>query len=136
MSGVTNTGSLMGMGRNTGKTTAIIDLNFDEPTLSFIHNLVECNIISPITSLNASKIAHNWKLLLKNDSTIVTRVDPSNSMHVCWADCAPNGHWITDFTLPLSSNPTTNSIHIDHVVTASKKGPLVADICVRRQFIF
>lgn len=136
ISGVTNTGSLIGMGPNTGKTTAIIDLNFDEPTLSFIHHLDEWNIISPIISLNTAKIVYNWKLLLKNDSTIVTRLDPSNSMHVCWTDCAPNGHWITDFTLPLSSNPTATGIHIDHLVTASKKGPLVADIRVRRQFIF
>ena len=108
-----------------GKTTAIIDLNFDNPTLTFMHNLDERNTISPTISLNTAKIIYDWKLDLDHGSSIVTRVDPSSAIHVCWTDSTMNGHWITDFHLPLAANDVVGV-----------KGPLVADIRVRRQFVF
>merc|ERR1711862_172397 len=125
---------------NTGKTKAIVDLNFDDPTLSFIHNLDERNTISPTISLNNAKIIYNWKLLLsKNNSdsssSIITRVDPDSSIQITWMDCTPNGSWITDFQIPLKSTSTTTDNN-GYVTTNHFKGPLFADIRVRRQFFF
>merc|ERR1711862_539815 len=107
---------------------------------SFIHNLDERNTISPTISLNNAKIIYNWKLLLSNNnsdssSSIITRVDPDSSIQITWMDCTPNGSWITDFQIPLKSTSTTTDNN-GYVTTNHFKGPLFADIRVRRQFFF
>jgi len=106
----------------TGRTTAVLNLNLEDPTLSVIHFLDERNVISPEISLHTAKITYKWNVKLDSGS-IETRVDPNingKGIEVTWIDKTANGEWVTDFKLPLEGSP----------------GPFAADIRVRRQFIF
>jgi len=103
----------------SGRTAAMLDLNWDNPTLSVLHALDERNTISPEISLNNAKIMYNWDVAL-NSGSIKTRVDPTSAIEVVWTDQTEGGKWVTDFRLPLTGGP----------------GPLAGDIRVRRQFAF
>lgn len=97
----------------------MLDLNWDNPTLSIMHALDERNTISPEISLTSAKIMYNWDVAL-NSGSIKTRVDPTSAIQVTWIDQTESGKWVTDFNLPLTGGP----------------GPLAGDIRVRRQFAF
>jgi len=101
------------------RTAAILNLNWDKPTLSVMHALDERNTIRPEVSLKDAKITYNWDVKLSS-GTIQTRVDPVSAIRVTWIDRTEGGKWVTDFNLPLTGGP----------------GPLAGDIRVRRQFAF
>jgi len=108
------------MGKSaSGRTAAIVDLNWINPTLTVLHALDERNTISPEINLYDAKIMYNWNVALNNGS-IRTRVDPTSAIQVTWTDQSTNGKWVTDFKMPLVGAP----------------GPLASDIRVRRQFQF
>lgn len=105
----------------SGRTAAILDLNWDRPSLSVVHALDERNTIQPEISLYDAKILYNWSLKLMDGSGVIkTRVDPTSAVQVTWIDITRNGKWVTDFKLPL----------------VGIGGPLAGDIRVRRQFVF
>jgi len=103
----------------SGRTAAILNLNWDNPTLSVKHMLDERNTIQPEISLNDGKITYCWDVAI-NSGSIKTRVDPIKAISVTWIDQTEGGKWVTDFNLPLTGGP----------------GPLAGDIRVRRQFTF
>ena len=108
---------------SSGRTAAVLDLNWDNPTLSVVHALDHRNTISPEISLYDAKILYNWSVALDTGGAIKTRVDPTSAIQVTWTDESSSnngGKWVTDFKLPLVGNP----------------GPLAGDIRVRRQFVF
>ena len=102
-----------------GKTSAVLSLNLDDPSLTLIHQLDERNTIAPEISLHTAKILYNWTTQLSS-GMLRTRVDPTNAIQVTWVDRAGSGRWVTDFKLPLDGTA----------------GPLAADIRVQRQFEF
>eukprot|EP00536_Pseudo-nitzschia_multiseries_P011489 jgi/Psemu1/297872/fgenesh1_pm.394_\ len=102
------------------RTKAVLQLNYDNPTLTVIHALNERNTIAPEISLYNAKILYQWNLAL-DSGTIRTRVDPTSDVTLTWIDRSMNGKWVTDVRMPLSG--TTLSA-------------LAADVRVRRQFNF
>lgn len=102
-----------------GRTSAVLNLNIDDPTLSLIHQLDDRNVIAPEISLHTAKIMYNWTTELAS-GILRTRVDPTSAIQVTWVDRAGAGRWVTDFKLPLEGS----------------HGPLAADIRVQRQFVF
>ena len=102
-----------------GKTSAVLNLNLDDPTFSLIHQLDDRNTIAPEISLHTAKILYNWTTQLSS-GMLRTRVDPTSAIQVTWIDKAGSGRWVTDFKLPLEGSA----------------GPLAADIRVQRQFAF
>eukprot|EP00816_Leptocylindrus_hargravesii_P009518 CAMPEP_0196821986 /NCGR_PEP_ID=MMETSP1362-20130617/81752_1 /TAXON_ID=163516 /ORGANISM="Leptocylindrus danicus, Strain CCMP1856" /LENGTH=364 /DNA_ID=CAMNT_0042201395 /DNA_START=117 /DNA_END=1211 /DNA_ORIENTATION=- len=102
-----------------GRTSAVLNLNIDDPTLSLIHQLDDRNVIAPEISLHTAKIMYNWTTQLAS-GILRTRVDPTSAIQVTWVDKAGAGRWVTDFKLPLEGSA----------------GPLAADIRVQRQFVF
>lgn len=102
------------------RTKAVLNLEYDNPTLTVIHALNEQNTIAPEISLYDARILYQWNLALES-GTIKTRVDPTSDVRVTWIDRSLNGKWITDVRMPLSG--TTLSA-------------LAADVRVRRQFNF
>jgi len=101
-------------------TKAVLNLEYDNPTLTVIHSLNERNTIAPEISLYDARIIYQWNIALDSGS-IRTRVDPTSDVSVTWTDRSMNGKWVTDVRLPLSG--TTLSA-------------LAADVKVRRQFNF
>ncbi|KAI2493843.1 hypothetical protein MHU86_20682 [Fragilaria crotonensis] len=104
----------------SGRTKAILNLQYEEPTLSVVHAIDERNVISPEISLHTAKIVYNWNIRLESGS-IRTKVDPTEAIHVTWTDRSMNGRWVTDCSLPLKG-------------TSLKA--LAAKVRVRRQFTF
>mmetsp|Transcript_19085 Transcript_19085/g.41460 ORF Transcript_19085/g.41460 Transcript_19085/m.41460 type:complete len:321 (+) Transcript_19085:267-1229(+) len=102
------------------RTKAVLNLEYDNPTLTVIHALNERNTIAPEISLYDATILYQWNLSL-DSGLIRTRVDPTSDVRVTWIDQSMNGKWMTDVRMPLSG--TTLSA-------------LAADIRVRRQFNF
>jgi len=105
----------------SGRTAAVLNLNWDNPTLSVKHALDARNTIQPEISLLDAKILYNWNVALEGGS-IRTRVDPTEAVQVSWIDETRNGKWVTDFRLPL--------------VSGSGGDALASHIRVRRQFVF
>ena len=104
----------------SSKTSAVLNLNIEDPSLSLIHQLDERNVIAPEIYLHNAKIMYNWTTQLPN-GMLRTRVDPTSAIQVTWVDKAGgSGRWVTDFKLPLEGFA----------------GPLAADIRVQRQFVF
>jgi hypothetical protein len=103
----------------SGRTAAILNLNWDNPTLSVKRALDARNTIQPEISLWDAKILYNWNVALDSGS-IMTRVDPTEAVQITWVDETRSGKWVTDFRLPLVSGG----------------GTLASHIRVRRQFAF
>lgn len=103
----------------SGRTAAILNLNWDNPTLSVKRALDARNTIQPEISLWDAKILYNWNVVLDSGS-IMTRVDPTEAVQITWVDETRSGKWVTDFRLPLVSGG----------------GTLASHIRVRRQFAF
>ena len=104
----------------SGRTKAILNLQWQDPTLTVVHALDERNTIAPQISLQTAKILYSWTVDL-NGGSIETKVDPTSAVHVTWTDQTMSGRWVTDFSLPLKG--TTVSA-------------LAANVRVRRQFTF
>lgn len=102
------------------RTKAVLNLEYDNPTLTVIHSLNERNTIAPEISLHDATILYQWNIALDSGS-IRTRVDPTSDVRVTWIDRTMNGKWVTDVRVPLAG--TTLSA-------------LAADVRVRRQFNF
>ncbi|VEU41620.1 unnamed protein product [Pseudo-nitzschia multistriata] len=102
------------------RTKAVLNLEYDNPTLTVVHALNERNTIAPEISLYDATILYQWNLAL-DSGTIRTKVDPTSDVRVTWTDRSMNGKWITDVRMPLSG--TTLSA-------------MAADVRVRRQFTF
>jgi len=102
------------------RTKAVLNLEYDNPTLTVIHSLNERNTIAPEISLHDATILYQWNIALDSGS-IRTRVDPTSDVRVTWIDRTMNGKWVTDIRVPLAG--TTLSA-------------LAADVRVRRQFNF
>jgi len=103
----------------SGRTTATLDLNWDDSTFTILHTIDDYNTISPQISLSTSSIIYQWAVYTKGieyyknnrrsrGSMIHTRVDPLSSIDVTWIDPTTNdsdesiGKWITQIHLPLS----------------------------------
>jgi len=104
----------------SGRTKAILNLQWQDPTLTVVHALDDRNTIAPEISLQTAKILYSWSIALDSGS-IETKVDPTAAVHVTWTDQSMSGRWVTDFSLPLKG--TTVSA-------------LAANVRVRRQFAF
>ena len=104
----------------SGRTKAILNLQWQNPTLTVVHALDERNTIAPEISLQTAKILYSWNVDL-DSGTIQTKVDPTSAIHVTWTDQSMSGRWVTDFSLPLKG------------MTVSA---LAANVRVRRQFTF
>lgn len=102
------------------RTKAVLNLEYDNPTLRVIHSLNERNTIAPEISLYDASILYQWNLALDSGS-IRTTVNPTSDVRVTWTDMSMNGKWVTDVRMPLSG------------ITLSA---LAADVRVRRQFTF
>ena len=102
------------------RTKTILNLEYQNPTLSIVHVLDERHVIQPEISLYDAKIVYRWNVRL-NSGSIQTRVDPTNAISVTWTDQTDSGRWVTDFRLPLAGTTLSS---------------LAADVKVRRQFTF
>lgn len=114
---------LEGTTGGSSRTKAILNLNYNNPTLAVVHALDERNTISPEISLYNAKILYLWKVQLHNGASIRTKVDPTTAIDVTWTDtsAADGGRWVTDFRLPLEGTTLQ---------------ALASDVRVRRQFNF
>jgi hypothetical protein len=113
-----------GVTGGSGRTKAILNLNYNNPTLAVVHALDERNTIAPEISLYSAKIIYQWNINLSHaGSSIKTRVDPTSAIDVTWTDtsAADGGRWVTDFRLPLEGTTIQ---------------ALASDVKVRRQFNF
>jgi len=120
----------------SGRTAAVLDLNWDRPTLSVVHALDQRNTIQPEISLLDAKIMYNWSVALESGGSIRTRVDPTEAVQISWIDQGSNGKWVTDFRLPLVSNSSSDNGKGSGHGKGKGKGALASDIRVRRQFVF
>jgi len=102
------------------RTKAVLNLEYENPTLTVIHSLNERNTIAPEISLHDATILYKWNLALDSGS-IQTRVNPTSDVRVTWIDKSVNGKWVTDVRMPLAGTTLT---------------ALAADVRVRRQFNF
>jgi len=102
------------------RTKAVLNLEYQNPTLTVVHSVSDRHVISPEISLYNARIVYQWNIRLDSGS-IRTQVDPTSAVHVTWTDKSMTGNWVTDFRLPLAG--TTLSA-------------LAADVRVRRQFSF
>jgi hypothetical protein len=106
----------------SARTKAVLNLQYQNPTLAVVHALDDRNTIAPEISLYNAKIIYNWTVALGNGSSLRTKVDPTSAIHVTWTDqSAAGGSWVTDCKLPLEGT----GLHA-----------LAADVRVRRQFRF
>lgn len=107
-----------------GRTRAILNLEYQNPTLSVIHALSNRHTIAPTINLYNAKIVYQWNVLLgrTGSSSVRTKVDPTSAVEVTWTDQSEGpGSWVTDIRLPLEGTSLQ---------------ALAADIRVRRQFRF
>lgn len=102
------------------RTKAVVDLEYNNPTLTVIHSLNERNTIAPKISLYDATILYQWNLALDSGS-IRTSVNPTSDVRITWTDLSMNGKWVTDLRMPLAG-------------TTLKA--LAADVRVQRQFNF
>lgn len=103
------------------RTKAVINLEYQNPTLTVVHALDDRHVIAPEISLYNARIIYQWNVAL-NSGSIRTKVDPTDSVHVTWTDHSTSGgKWVTDMRLPL---------------VGASISALAADIRVRRQFSF
>jgi hypothetical protein len=114
---------LEGVTGGSGRSKAILKLNYQNPTLAVVHAIDERNTISPEISLYNAKILYQWQVQLSPESTLRTRVDPTAAIDVTWTDTSATdgGRWVTDFRLPLEGTTIQ---------------ALASDVRVRRQFNF
>jgi hypothetical protein len=114
---------LEGVTGGSGRSRAILKLNYQNPTLTVVHAIDDRNTISPEISLYNAKILYQWQVQLSPDSTLRTRVDPTTAIDVTWTDTSATdgGRWITEFRLPLEGTTIQ---------------ALASDVRVRRQFNF
>lgn len=120
----------------SGRTASILDLNFNNPTLSVMHALDHRHTIQPEISLLDAKILYNWDIrLYEGRSNVKVRVDPMSCVQVSWVDesLSRNGKWVTDLRLPLNGN----SVSMGESNNGAMRSQFwKSDIRVRRQFIF
>ena len=129
---------------SSGRTTALFDFNWDDPTFAIIHDLDEYNTISPEISLSTSSIIYNWKVQLENQGNICTRVDPMSCIDIVWTDPSGGGRsggrdgkWITNIHLPLSlESRDTGYTGVGRFGSNHWKQAWKANIRVRRTFVF
>ncbi|CAB9513266.1 expressed unknown protein [Seminavis robusta] len=107
----------------TGRSKAILKLNYQNPTLAVVHAIDERNTISPEISLYNARILYQWQVQLGPGSSLRTRVDPTSAIDVTWTDTSATdgGRWVTDLRLPLEGTTIR---------------ALASDLRVRRQFNF
>jgi len=106
----------------TARTKAVLNLEYQNPTLQVIHMLDDRNTVAPEITLYNAKITYQWNLQLSQGGSLRVKVDPVQDVQVTWTDqSASGGSWVTDLRLPLEGT----SVHA-----------LAADVRVRRQFNF
>lgn len=104
------------------RTKAVLNLEYNNPTLTVLHSLDARHTIAPEISLYNAKITYAWNVALAGGGSVQTKVDPISDIRISWNDpSAAGGSWTTDVRLPLEG--TTMQA-------------LAADIRVRRQFRF
>mmetsp|Transcript_7650 Transcript_7650/g.10012 ORF Transcript_7650/g.10012 Transcript_7650/m.10012 type:complete len:343 (+) Transcript_7650:101-1129(+) len=107
-----------------GRTKAVLNLEYNNPTLAVVHQLDERNKVSPEISIYNARITYQWEMKLSPDgkSFIRTKVDPLQAIYITWTDeSAQGGSWVTDIRLPLEGATIE---------------ALVADVRIKRQFEF
>lgn len=129
----------------SGRTAAILDLNWARPVLKVVHALDERNTIQPEICLYDARIMYRWSVKLNDDgSSLKMMVDPTEAVQISWIDEARNGKWVTDFRLPLGSGPAVavaggggkRGAVSGRNENVGIVGILQGDIRVRRQFVF
>lgn len=105
-----------------GRTKAILNLEYNNPTLAVEHRLDERNTVRPEIAIYSARITYRWDLKLPGESNIRTIVDPLDAIHVTWTDqSAKGGYWITTLRIPLEG---------------ASISALTADVSIRKQFQF
>lgn len=107
---------------DTGRTKALLNLEYNNPTLAVVHQLDDRNVLSPEIGLYDARITYQWDHQLPNGGSLQTRVDPLSDIKVTWTDqSTAGGCWTTDVRLPLEGTTVQ---------------ALAADIRVKRKFQF
>jgi hypothetical protein len=93
-----------------GRTKAILNLEYRNPTLSVVHSLKN-HQIAPTINLYNARITYQWNASF-GDSLLQTRVDPMDAIHLTWRDECSSGTWATDVRFPLSSAAKQESVSV------------------------
>ncbi|KAL7565525.1 hypothetical protein ACA910_003806 [Epithemia clementina (nom. ined.)] len=94
-------------------TKAILNLEYNNPTLSVVHPINEWNTVSPEISIYSAKITYQWDVKLNSNgsSTLCTKIDPMDAITLTWTDPCQlgGGSWVADLRLPLTPLPFPSS---------------------------
>jgi hypothetical protein len=110
-----------------GRTVAVLNLEYERPTLAVQYQPDSRNWIRPVVDLYTGRMEYQWILALPGGggSSLHTIVDPSTAVTVTWTDHSrAGGTWVTDVRVPIPESGTTRLRHV------------TADVRVRRQFRF
>lgn len=109
----------------TGRTKAVLNLEYENPTLAIVHQIDERNMVAPEISIYNARITYQWDCMLSYNglSKIRTKVDPLHAIYITWTDesALDGGTWVTNVRLPFER--TTVSA-------------LAADVRIQRKFRF
>jgi hypothetical protein len=90
-----------------GRTKAVLNLEYNNPTLAVVHQLDDRKTVSPEISFYKARIIYQWDLKLSDDghSRIRTKVDPLEAIYVTWTDeSARGGSWVSDINKSCKKN--------------------------------
>jgi len=114
------------MAGGAGRTKAVLNLEYENPTLAVVHELNDFHSVSPEISIYNARITYQWDWILSKSqkSRIRTKVDPLEAIHVTWTDesAQDGGTWVTHVRLPLDGTTGVSA--------------LAADVRIQRQFRF
>ena len=106
-----------------GRTVALLNLEYEKPTLAVQYQPDSRNWIRPVVDLYTGRMEYQWILALPGGGSLHTNVDPSTAITLVWTDHSrAGGTWVTDVRIPIPEGGTTRLRH------------LTADVRVRRQF--
>ena len=88
----------------TGRTKAILDLEYMQPSLAIQYQPNESNLLRPEIDLYTGKMRYQLITRLRN-GVLRTTVDPSEALELTWTDGSSNGCWVTDIRIPLNKAP-------------------------------
>lgn len=141
--------------KRNSNTRAVMNLEYNNPTLTIYYSPNEYNLISPTISLYTANIMYQWKVLLRNHNVRIVddvadnhndicgsftmKVDPLSHIQCTWIDETKldyGGHWITDITIPFTS--TTSNTDVSKSSSLSTPNSLLgnASVRIRRKFQF
>lgn len=90
----------------TGRTKAILDLQYMQPSLAIQYKPNESNLLRPEIDLYSGKMKYQWITRLRR-GTLRTTVDPSEALEWTWTDGSSSGCWVTDIRFPLNKAPAS-----------------------------